>query len=66
MHPLIQSRRILVTAMQELLDLADQYASVYPQTDQTIAQRKYFVMEATRLGFRLVAVQKEIEDNDLD
>lgn len=59
MDPLLHNRAILLAGMRELLDLADAYGS-------NLVMRQYFVMEATRLGLRLLAVQKEIEDRDLD
>lgn len=36
------------------------------EAGSNIVVRRAFVLEATRLGLRLLAVQKEIEDHDLD
>lgn len=58
MDNLLHNRAILLAAMKEVLGLADCY-------DDPM-KRKPYVLEATRLGLRLLEVQKKIEDNDLD
>lgn len=47
--------------MNEMLALAEE---AIKRGDRVTAEN--FAYEATRLGLRLLQVQKEIEDNDLD
>ena len=67
-HPLLHRRRVLVSSMQELLDLAAFFGDNYERTksEKALNQHKYFTLEAYRLSLRLLATQKEIEDYDLD
>lgn len=68
MHPLQSERAILLASMKELLELAAFYGDQFERTNNTDALKhhKYFTMESYRLGIRLLGVQKEIEDLDLD
>ena len=68
MHPLQSERAILLASMKELLELAAFYGDQFERTQNTRAmnQHKYFTLEAYRLGQRLLGVQREIEDMDLD
>jgi hypothetical protein len=66
LHPLQSERAILLTAMKEMLDLADSYRNNRIPTTKTAERARYFTLEAARIGIRLLKVQKEIEDNDLD
>lgn len=59
LHPLQHNREILLAAMRELLGLADD-----PQYE--LPKREAWAYEATRLGLRLLALQKRIEELDLD
>jgi hypothetical protein len=52
--------------MKEMLDLADSYRNNRIPTTKTAERARYFTLEAARIGIRLLKVQKEIEDNDLD
>jgi hypothetical protein len=54
--------------MKELLGLAQQFGELYERTRNPIAmgQHRYFTLEAERLGKRLIKVEKEIEELDLD
>lgn len=56
--PRLHDREILIRAMREILALAEE--------QPIVADRKPLIMEATRLGVRLLNLQKEIEDYDLD
>lgn len=55
---LLRVRSILVAALQEVLGVA--------ATIKDPILRRPYVLEATRLGVRLLEVQKQIEDLDLD
>lgn len=66
MDPLISKRAILLTAMKEMLDLADAYGNNRPASPYNYQQHRYFTLEAARIGVRLMKIQKQIEDNDLD
>jgi hypothetical protein len=59
-------RQILITTLQELLDLADGYRYLYPQNKDTFEKHRYFTLEAARVGNRLLRIQKTIEENGLD
>jgi hypothetical protein len=54
--------------MKELLELAGFYGDQFERTHNTnsMERHRYFTLEAYRLGQRLLRVQKEIEDHDLD
>jgi hypothetical protein len=54
--------------MQELLTLAAFYGDNYERTksDKALELHKYFTLESYRLSMRLLKIQKEIEDYDLD
>jgi hypothetical protein len=54
--------------MKELLGLAQEFGDLYDRTQSVVAmgQHRYFTLEAARMGKRLLIVQKEIEDLDLD
>lgn len=58
MHPLQHDRQILLAAIKEQLGLAE--------TFENVDIRRVYVLEATRLGLRLMAVQEQIESEDLD
>lgn len=68
MDPLQHNRAILLAAMKELLELAAFFGDAYERTHNldSLAQHKYFTLESGRLGMRLLAVQKQIEDLDID
>lgn len=68
MNPLLHKRAILLAGMKELLGLAQQFGELYERTGNPTAmgQHRYFTLEAERLGKRLIRVQKEIEELDLD
>ncbi len=68
MHPLLHSRAILLAAMKELVELAQFYGDTYDRTKSPLAMQhhKYFTFEAARLSQRLLLVQIEIEEQDLD
>ena len=68
MNPLFHKRAILLAGMKELLGLAQQFGELYERTRNPIAmgQHRYFTLEAERLGKRLIKVEKEIEELDLD
>ena len=55
MEPLLSNREILIAAIKEQLGLAE-------EAGDDIPRRKAIVMEATRLGVRLVELQKKLED----
>lgn len=55
-NPRLQDREILIAAIKEQLALADE------QKNPEI--RKGFVLEATRLGLRLLDLQKELGFED--
>lgn len=55
MERLLADREILVAGIKELLGLADEYGA-------DLKRRREFIAEATRLGVRLVEVQKKLED----
>ena len=54
--------------MKELLVLAGFYGDEYERvrSDKSLELHKYFTLEAARLAQRLLRVQKQIEDEDLD
>jgi hypothetical protein len=54
--------------MKELLEMAAFFGDNYERTRsmESLKQHKYFTLEAYRLSLRLLRVQKEIEDHDLD
>lgn len=54
--------------MKELLELAAFYGDQFERTQNpdSMKRHKYFTLEAYRLGMRLLQVQKQIEDQDLD
>jgi hypothetical protein len=54
----LHDREILISAMREILALAEEQPNV--------VLRKPLILEATRLGVRLLNLQKEIADYDLD
>lgn len=56
MDPLLSNREILIAAIREQLGLAE-------EAGDDIVRRKAIIMEATRLGVRLVELQKRLEDN---
>ena len=58
MDPLLSDREILIAAIKEQLGLAE-------EAGDNIPKRKAIIMEATRLGLRLLEVQKKLGD-DLD
>ena len=66
MHPLQSERQILVIAIRDLLDLSDEYGRKLPYLSDYHVRREALVMEATRLGLRLMRVQHQIEEHDLD
>ena len=68
MDPLQHNRAILLAAMKELIELSAYYGDIYERTHnvESLGQHKYFTLEAARLGMRLITVQKQIEDLDLD
>jgi hypothetical protein len=68
LHPLQHKRAILLASMKELLGLAQEFGDLYDRTQSVVAmgQHRYFTLEAARMGKRLLIVQKEIEDLDLD
>ena len=66
MHPLQSERQILVIAIRDLLDLSDEYGRKLPYLSDYHVRREALVMEATRLGLRLMRVQQQIEEHDLD
>ena len=66
MHPLQSERQILVIAIRDLLDLSDEYGRKLPYLSDYHVRREALVMEATRLGLRLMRVQQKIEEHDLD
>lgn len=59
MHPLQHKRAVLLAAIKELTSLAE-------EKDRTTDERVGLVAEATRLSVRLLKVQIEIEEHDLD
>lgn len=59
MHPLQHTRNVLLAAIRELLGLAEEHKA-------DAARHEGFVLEATRLTLRLVKVQNQIEEHDLD
>jgi hypothetical protein len=66
LHPLQSERQILVIAIRDLLDLSDEYGRKLPYLSDYHVRREALVMEATRLGLRLMRVQQKIEEHDLD
>jgi hypothetical protein len=56
LDPLVSDREILIAAIREQLGLAE-------EAGDDIPRRKAIIMEATRLGVRLVEVQKRLEDD---
>jgi hypothetical protein len=58
LDPLLSDREILIAAIKEQLGLAE-------EAGDNIPKRKAIIMEATRLGLRLLEVQKKLGD-DLD
>jgi hypothetical protein len=66
LHPLQSERQILVIAIRDLLDLSDEYGRKLPYLSDYHVRREALVMEATRLGLRLMRVQHQIEEHDLD
>jgi hypothetical protein len=66
LHPLQSERQILVIAIRDLLDLSDEYGRKLPYLSDYHVRREALVMEATRLGLRLMRVQQQIEEHDLD
>lgn len=55
MDPLLSDREILIAAIKEQLGLAE-------EAGDNIPKRKAIIMEATRLGLRLLEVQKKLGD----
>jgi len=68
LDPLLHNRAILLASMKELLEMAAFFGDNYERTRsmESLKQHKYFTLEAYRLSLRLLRVQKEIEDHDLD
>lgn len=66
MHPLQVKRSVLVAAIDEQLGLAREYGRKRPYSASDEIERQKLLLEATRLTLRLLEVQKEIEDYDLD
>ena len=62
MHNLQHDRAILIACVEDLTDLARQLRG---QPDKAYTYRN-IVAEATRISVRLIEVQKQIEDYDLD
>jgi len=56
LDPLLNDREILIAAIKEQLGLAE-------EAGDNVVRRKGFVMEATRLGIRLLEVQKKLGDD---
>ena len=56
MDPLLSDREILIVAIREQLGLAE-------EAGDNIPIRKAIIMEATRLGLRLLEVQKKLGDD---
>lgn len=61
-------RLILRAALKDLLELAEFYHSAQTNLPIDVQDEKatYFSLEAARVSLRLAAVQKYIEDHDLD
>lgn len=59
MHPLQLERKVLLAAIEDLTDLAE-------DKNLTTEQRIAVVAEATRISVRLCRVQNKIEEFDLD
>ncbi len=55
--PRLHDREILIAAMKELLALAE-------ENKNDLDVRRSFVLEATRLGMRLLTLQKELGFDD--
>jgi hypothetical protein len=56
LDPLLSDREILIAAIKEQLGLAE-------EAGDNIPKRKAIIMEATRLGLRLLEVQKKLGDD---
>lgn len=61
LHPLQHDRLILLACMSEILDLAD--SLTHPSQ---FNMRTNLVLESTRVGNRLLELQKRIEEEDID
>lgn len=62
MHELQHDRAILLAAAKDVLETAELYKDDYTR----VPERMALVLEASRLSTRLMKVQKQIEDLDLD
>lgn len=68
LEPLQHNRLILLAALDDVLALAQFYDTAVTTLPAAVQAHhaNYFALEASRLSLRLAAVQKEIEDRDLD
>jgi hypothetical protein len=66
LHPLLSDRAVLVAAIDDLLALAREYGALTPYSTVNDRLRDKYLLEAARLGMRLLKVQQEIESDDLD
>jgi hypothetical protein len=55
-----------VAAIDDLLALAREYGALTPYSTVNDRLRDKYLLEAARLGMRLLKVQQEIESDDLD